>query len=57
MVVCKCLGHDSLMFCRSVLVTPGGFFIAEISALSCATKLESPVATKPRLCLLCITAY
>ena len=27
MVVCKCLGHDSLMFCRSVLVTPGGFYL------------------------------
>lgn len=33
MVVCKCLGHDSLMFCRSVLVTLGGFLCGKKSAL------------------------
>jgi len=30
MVVCKCLGHDSLMFCRSVLVTLGGFLLTSV---------------------------
>lgn len=27
MVVCKCLGHDSLMFCRSLCWRRGGGFL------------------------------